>query len=442
MTSAGRLDRMLASDSPLMERANTKGLQQAQQRGLLNSSMAAGSAQGAMIDRAQPFALQDSSNLIRNQQFNAGEANRFGLLKGQVIGDDYLSSQRYEQQLGLGEQKQGFTQGNMQMESDLQAQRDEQLFGYDLTMADKTAGIQATRDARLAELDAESSRLRARLDEARAENDLGRSKQLNQQLADIDTKQSKLNFEQDKESMVKEYGLRDTNAINEADRAMNEMFAASTGNAWGVTANNMTDLAGQASAEIQDVQMNPNITKEDKATMIDGILARRDTDLEFQQSISDSLKDTLLDTGAFQPGGFNSSSSTGTSNASAYAEDKLASLQTDSQTSAEWSGKTAADVQAAFAESGLTPLDHYIQFGADEGVSPGAGFNADFNARYNVPAYLQDKLAALQTNPSTSAEWSGKTTADVQAAFNESGLTPMEHYIQFGEDEGLRLRRR
>ena len=239
MTSAGRLDRMLASDSPLMERANTKGLQQAQQRGLLNSSMAAGSAQGAMIDRAQPFALQDSSNLIRNQQFNAGEANRFGLLKGQVIGDDYLSSQRYEQQLGLGEQKQGFTQGNMQMESDLQAQRDEQLFGYDM------------------------------------------------------------------ESMVEEYGLRDKNATNEAERAMKEMFAVSTGNSWGVTANNMTDIIGQASSEIQDIQMNPNITPENKTAMIDDIMSRRDTDLEFQQSMQASLGDTLLNSGAFPTEGLN-----------------------------------------------------------------------------------------------------------------------------------------
>ena len=305
MTSAGRLDKMLASDSPLMERANTKGLQQAQQRGLLNSSMAAGSAQGAMIDRAQPFALQDSSNLIRNQQFNAGEANRFGLLKGQVIGDDYLSNQRYEQQLGLGEQQQGFTQGNMQMESDLQAQRDEQLFGQDLTMADKTAGIQATRDARLAELDAESSRLRARLDEARAENDLGRSKQINEQLADIDTKQSKLNFDQDLESMFEEYGLRDENAKNEAERAMKEMFAASIGNSWGVTVNNMTDIVGQASSEIQDIQMNPNITPENKTAMIDDIMSRRDTDLEFQQSMQASLGDTLLNSGAFPTEGLN-----------------------------------------------------------------------------------------------------------------------------------------
>ena len=239
MTSAGRLDRMLASDSPLMERANTKGLQQAAQRGLLNSSTAVGSAQGAMIDRAQPFALQDSSNLIRNQQFNAGEANRFGLLKGQVIGDDYLSNQRYEQQLGLGEQKQGFTQGNMQMESDLQAQRDEQLFGYDM------------------------------------------------------------------ESMVEEYGLRDENAKNEAERAMKEMFAASTANAWGETANNMTDIVGQASSEIQDIQMNPNITPENKTAMIDDIMSRRDTDLEFQQSMQASFGDTLLNSGAFPTEGLN-----------------------------------------------------------------------------------------------------------------------------------------
>jgi len=59
-TAQGQLGSMLDSDSPLMKRAETKGKQFANQRGLLNSSMAAGAAQGAMIDRATPIAKQDA----------------------------------------------------------------------------------------------------------------------------------------------------------------------------------------------------------------------------------------------------------------------------------------------------------------------------------------------------------------------------------------------
>jgi len=66
ITSAGRLDKMLKSDSPLMKRAETKGKQYANQRGLLNSSMAAGASTGAMIDRAAPIAQQDSNSLMQS----------------------------------------------------------------------------------------------------------------------------------------------------------------------------------------------------------------------------------------------------------------------------------------------------------------------------------------------------------------------------------------
>jgi len=73
ITSAGRLDKMLESDSPLMKRARTQGLQQANNRGLLNSSMASEASMGAMIDRAAPLAQQDSNNLMQSalskQQF-------------------------------------------------------------------------------------------------------------------------------------------------------------------------------------------------------------------------------------------------------------------------------------------------------------------------------------------------------------------------------------
>lgn len=81
------LDGILAKDSPLMERARTRGFQIANSRGLLNSSIAAGAAMGEMIDRATPIAQQEASQGFgQNQQrrefeegarvrgFQAGEA--------------------------------------------------------------------------------------------------------------------------------------------------------------------------------------------------------------------------------------------------------------------------------------------------------------------------------------------------------------------------------
>lgn len=60
MSVESRLDNILKSASPLMQRAEQQGLQAANRRGLLNSSIAAGASQGAMMDRALPIAQQDA----------------------------------------------------------------------------------------------------------------------------------------------------------------------------------------------------------------------------------------------------------------------------------------------------------------------------------------------------------------------------------------------
>ena len=64
------------SDSPLMRQAGTAGKQYAAERGLLNSSVAAGAAQGAVLDRAGDFARADADNEL--QRFYAGlDRDRF-----------------------------------------------------------------------------------------------------------------------------------------------------------------------------------------------------------------------------------------------------------------------------------------------------------------------------------------------------------------------------
>lgn len=59
-TAQYQLSQILDSNSPLMQRARTQGLQFANQRGLLNSSLAAQAAQTAMLDAAVPLAQQDA----------------------------------------------------------------------------------------------------------------------------------------------------------------------------------------------------------------------------------------------------------------------------------------------------------------------------------------------------------------------------------------------
>lgn len=69
------VDQVIAKNSPLMQRAKTQGLQQAAQRGLLNSSLAVGAAQGAVIDRATPIATADNQALLQVRGTNASATN-------------------------------------------------------------------------------------------------------------------------------------------------------------------------------------------------------------------------------------------------------------------------------------------------------------------------------------------------------------------------------
>lgn len=107
-----------------------------------------------------------------------------------------------------------------------------------------------------------------------------------------------------------------------------------------------------------------------------------------------------------------------------YLNQKLAQLQADGEEFA-----SVEDVVAAFKAAGLSPLEHYNQYGAAEALSP--------NAEFNVQAYLEDKLALLQSEAETAEEWADLTTEDLMASFQAAGLTPLDHFQQYGEEEGL-----
>lgn len=64
------LNRMMSESSPLMERAKQQAMQQSNRRGLLNSSIAVGAAQGAMVDRMMPMALQNSAQNYGRENLN------------------------------------------------------------------------------------------------------------------------------------------------------------------------------------------------------------------------------------------------------------------------------------------------------------------------------------------------------------------------------------
>ena len=108
-TVQSQLDQVLSTDSPLMQRAAYRGRSYANSRGLLNSSLAAGSAQAAMIDAALPIAQQDAQTYFGQQNTNQGYENQYN-----------LTNLGHLQQLGLLEVDQQFNSRENQLQRDQQ----------------------------------------------------------------------------------------------------------------------------------------------------------------------------------------------------------------------------------------------------------------------------------------------------------------------------------
>jgi len=97
-TMAGQMGKLIDPNSPIMQRAAARANEMSNSRGLLNSSMAVGAAQGAVMDAAAPIAQNDANAFrttaianadMTNQanQFNAQQQNATNLSTAQMQTD-------------------------------------------------------------------------------------------------------------------------------------------------------------------------------------------------------------------------------------------------------------------------------------------------------------------------------------------------------------------
>lgn len=93
------INAITGNESPLMARARQQGLEFANQRGLLNSNLAAGAAQGAALDRAMPL-IQESLGITNRREGEQFQARQNAIQQGMA-----LTGQR-EQQAFAGQQAQ------------------------------------------------------------------------------------------------------------------------------------------------------------------------------------------------------------------------------------------------------------------------------------------------------------------------------------------------
>jgi hypothetical protein len=80
--SSNQLNQITDENGAYIQRARNAGLAQANSRGLLNSSMAAGAAQGAAIDAAMPLAMQQAGAYTNVNDGNMDAENTYLLREG------------------------------------------------------------------------------------------------------------------------------------------------------------------------------------------------------------------------------------------------------------------------------------------------------------------------------------------------------------------------
>lgn len=453
MTSASRLNDMLQSDSPLMQRARTQGRQTANNRGLLNSSMAAGAAQGAMIDRAQPFATTDSGNLFQNARQNANAQNQLGLLQSGTLSDSFLQGQQFRQQGALNEQGYNIDSNLAQLANRLGIRRDNNTASNEESLAavrnrlgiarddntasneatlanirnrlgiardDNTAtnegllaeirtGLGITRDDNTAGNEASLAEIRGALDIERDDNAAGNEASLAEIRGALGIERDDNTFENGLVSTAQEYGLRADELEQQGDQAMRELYGTSLANAWGRTGDNVTEIIAQSMSDLMDVQLNPNISPEDKTTLNDQIMNARNEDIGALMDTYDSLPDTLQGTGVFPD----------------MADDDSDTADEESDTN-----NTPDEDPDTNNTPDEEPNDNTP---SDEGPS-------DYDpSLFDDGFYLEQKLQQLQrvgeVNPETGEPY--QSVDEVADVITGAGLTLEEHFREYGMEEEI-----
>lgn len=136
-TVQGQTAGIIASDSPLMQQARGRAMQQMNERGLINSSLAAQAAQDAVMDRAIQIGSQDASTNASSAQFNANQQNAWNLAQQEFDYKRWALMQDFENQKQLQEVESKY---NQQLNSDANFQKQyamyiETLFQIDMNTA-------------------------------------------------------------------------------------------------------------------------------------------------------------------------------------------------------------------------------------------------------------------------------------------------------------------
>lgn len=266
-TVQGQLDNLISQDNPLMKKAKAAGTQYANQRGLLNSSIGAGATQSAMMDYAMPIAQTDAAT------YNQFASQKYGT----------------DLQKDVNQQAQDFTQANMKLtnslgQSDMKLADSLQQGQMNLANQLEQSNMGLSQKYSLESMDQANTydqsnmNLQAQLAEKQAAADYAR------QLGQMDKAAS---IEKDMAALQNTYS---TDQMKLQADLNNEVTAKTTAaNTQGEYLNAIDEIVNNAMVSINEIETAEGIDQDEKNTMIENTIKRRDADLAFTKSLYSNM---------------------------------------------------------------------------------------------------------------------------------------------------------
>lgn len=142
-----QLTGLLSGKNPYIQLAESKARQQAAGRGLLNTTMAASAGREAAIGAAMPIAQQDANTYSQQQLANQQARNQFGLADKQFEQQKHLTSQEFVNTSQRDQTLFGYDMSKMDKDFANATQRDKTLYGYDMSKQQQAQGWQSGESA-------------------------------------------------------------------------------------------------------------------------------------------------------------------------------------------------------------------------------------------------------------------------------------------------------
>lgn len=116
-TVAGQLSSVIDENNPLQQQQKTRALQDANKKGLLNSSMAVTAGQSALYDAAMPIAQADAAQASKVAGYNVDTGNQFKVKDADTetqVGLANMGAKNQTSQFNTGQTNQALTQERQQ----------------------------------------------------------------------------------------------------------------------------------------------------------------------------------------------------------------------------------------------------------------------------------------------------------------------------------------